>query len=141
MQRAAVELALAVASRLLYTRIETGDYPIEVMVQQVVERLSAREEVTVALHPADLALLEARLEEEPDLLGEDGRIRLVADTTIPRGDCRAEVGDVSVLSQLDQQLEELRHHLLESLPDAEVERRQADRRVRRFPDRRRQATA
>jgi len=58
MQRVAVELAVAVASNLLYERIESGDYPIEELVRDAVRRLEPRQAVTVRLHPEDLALLE-----------------------------------------------------------------------------------
>ena len=57
MQKLAVELAVAIASRLLHDQIQAGDYPVENLVRTVVERLDTPQPVTVFLHPEDLAAL------------------------------------------------------------------------------------
>lgn len=142
MQQAAVELAIAVAGRLLHDKIEAGDFPVETLVREVVERLGPRQPVSVFLHPDDIALLQQRLGEKQALFPEATVVRLVPDAALKRGDCRAEAGEVSVLSHLEVQLNDLRQQLLGSLIDAEIERRKAlpgDRNLRRFPDRRQTA--
>jgi flagellar biosynthesis/type III secretory pathway protein FliH len=76
------------------------------------------------------------------LLADSAEVQFAADATLARGNCRAEAGELSVLSQLDVQLADLRRHLLGSLEHAEIERRKAqpgDRSLRRFPDRRQTA--
>jgi flagellar biosynthesis/type III secretory pathway protein FliH len=138
MQRVAVELAVAVASHLLYERIESGDYAIEEFVREAVGRLEPRQAVTVRLHPDDLALLERRTAEEPLFALDTEDLRLVADGSLSRGDCRADTGDVAVMSSLEDYLAEVRRELLRALPETEVERRRpaGERTLRRYPERR-----
>ena len=141
MQQVAVELAVAVAGRLMHQKIEAGEFPIENVVRQVVEQLGAKQSVQVCLHPDDLALLAQRLGDAP-LATASADLQLVADAELSRGDCRAQAGELSVLSQLDVQLADLRRQLLGSLGHAEIERRKTqpgDRSLRRFPDRRQTA--
>jgi flagellar assembly protein FliH len=139
MQQAAVELAVAIASRLVYDKIHASDYPVEALAREAVQRLGAKGPVVVRMHPDDVALLQQRLNGQL-LCG--GVVELVEDSAVPRGDCAAEAGEVSVLSQMELQLDDIRRHLLRSLGDAQVERRTsaaADRGLRRFPDRRQTA--
>ncbi len=139
MQQVAVEIALAVAGSVVYERIEAGDYAVEELVRRAVQRLDSREAVTVHLHPDDLALLERRLGEGPRITLDGDDVRLAADASLARGDCRAETGDGSVLTHLEEHLAEIRKDLLRSLPEAEVERRKGvadERGLRRYPDRR-----
>jgi flagellar biosynthesis/type III secretory pathway protein FliH len=137
MQRVAVELAVAVASHVLYERLEAGDFPVEELVRAAVKRLEPRQAVTVRLNPEDLALLERRTSEEPLFALDTAELTLVADPALGRGDCRAETGDVAVLADLDEHVAEIRRDLLQALPEAEVERRKSgDHTLRRFPDRR-----
>lgn len=139
MQRVAIEVAVAIASHVMYERLESGDYPLEELVREAVRRLEPRETVKVSLHPEDLALLEGRLTAEPKLAFDPGEVRLVADPRLARGDCRAEAGDVHVITHLEEHLAEIRRQLMSVLPDAGVERRKPvseERALRRYPDRR-----
>jgi hypothetical protein len=139
MQRVAIEVAVAVASRLVHQRLEAGDFSVDGLVRQVAERLEAKDALTIHLHPADLSLLEKQAGDCRRLLPGDGNLKLIADASLNRGDCRAETGDMSLVLKVDQQLDEMRKHLLDILPDAEIEQRRAqagDRQLRRFPDRR-----
>jgi hypothetical protein len=140
MQQAAIELAVAVASRLVHAQIAAGDYPIENLVRHVVNQLGAPQAVTVVLNPADLALLKRRLGDEP-LLEDNPNICLLGDPTLNRGDCRAETADVHLLAQLEEQINELRETLLRSLPESEADRHNpAEHRLHRHgeADKRRQ---
>ena len=119
-QRAAVELGVTIATRLLHDKIQAGDYPVETLVRQAAERLNTEEPITLRLHPADLHLLEQRLDGRP-LFAPDATIRLVGDPTLGRGDCRAEAGENVVLAELRAQLADVRRELLRSLGHAELE--------------------
>jgi flagellar assembly protein FliH len=137
MQRVAVELAVAVASHVLYERLESGAFPVEELVRATVKRLEPRQAVTVRLHPDDLALLERRTAEEPLFALDTEELCLMGDAALARGDCRAETGDVAVLANLEEHLAEMRRDLLQALPEAEVERRKAGGpTLRRYPERR-----
>lgn len=142
MQQATVELAMAVASRLIHDKVAAGNHAVENLVQQVVERLPARQSMKVYLHPEDLALLKQRVGSELTALAGGREVQWIADPAVGRGDCRADSGEVSILSQLEVQLGDLRRHLLGALDHAEIERRKAsagDSELRRFPDRRQTA--
>ena len=139
MQQVAVELAVAIALRLVHERIEAGDYAVETLIRQAVETLKTTQQVTIYLHPQDLALLENRLAKAHPPAADLVKLRLVGDPLLGRGDCRAEAGDTGVLAQVQEQLAGIRKHLLEKLPEATLDRRRplpADRPLKRFPDRR-----
>jgi flagellar biosynthesis/type III secretory pathway protein FliH len=118
MRQAAVELGLAVAGRLVFDKLQAGEFPIEVMVRQAVARLPAAPLVLVYLHPEDLALLRRRLGDEPLLSTKEPQVRIEADAALPRGGCRAEAGEIHVLADLATELAELRQHLLWSASHA-----------------------
>jgi flagellar assembly protein FliH len=139
MQRAAVELAVAVASRLVHERLDKGEFAVEALVRQAVDRLGVNQPVTVYLHPSDLALLEKRLATGSHPALNLTALRLTADASLGRGDCRAEAGDLSVLAKMQEGLADIRRHLLDTLPEATVDRRRPDHPLRRFPDRRQTA--
>lgn len=138
MQQVAVELALAVASHLVQKQLVQNEFPIEHLVARVAERLEPQQPATLFLNPDDLNLLEARGGEAGhDFLKANPDLRLLADASLARGDCRAETGDLTIVSRLEEQLNDLRAGLLETLPEAQVERRaQRATTIRRFPDRR-----
>ncbi len=115
LQRVAVELAVAVASRLVHGRITANEFPVEELVRKAVARLAGEPRVVVRLHPEDLALLKKRLGgQTPTPAGAE--VQLAADPTVGRGDCRAEGGPVVVLSRLEAQLADIRERLLETIP-------------------------
>ncbi|MBI3462416.1 MAG: hypothetical protein HY000_05060 [Planctomycetes bacterium] len=116
-QHATVELALAIASRLIHQKIETGMFPVESLVRAAVKRLGESDAAVVHLHPEDLALLRRRLGDDR-LSQEERDVRFVADSCLARGDCRVEADQWSIVSSLECQLADLRELLLEG-EDAE----------------------
>jgi flagellar biosynthesis/type III secretory pathway protein FliH len=139
MQQVAVELAMAVASRLAHEQLEAGNLGVESLVRQAVERLKTTEPVTVFLHPKDLELLKTRLAKVQPRPADLAKLRLAADPQLARGNCRAEAGDTSVVLDVQEQLSAIRRHLLDALPEAVLDRRRqqaAENALKRFPDRR-----
>jgi flagellar biosynthesis/type III secretory pathway protein FliH len=118
MRQAAVELALAVAGRLVFDKLQAGDFPIEEMVRRAAARLPTAPAVTVYLHPDDLALLRRRLDDQPLLPPPAPEVRIEADSSLRRGGCRAEAGEIHVLADLATSLAELRQHMLWSASHA-----------------------
>ncbi|MEJ5275345.1 MAG: FliH/SctL family protein [Thermogemmata sp.] len=116
-QRAAIELALTMASRLLYERIQSGEFPIDARVREMVAQLENEPVIAIRLHPQDLKLLEQRLKEQP-LWPEGEQPRFIADATLARGECRVEGRETILLSDVVRQLEEIRDELLRSLGHA-----------------------
>jgi flagellar biosynthesis/type III secretory pathway protein FliH len=115
MELAAVELAVAIASRLLHQRLNAGEFGVEALAREVLGRLEGGQQATVFLHPDDLALLRQRLPDEAALASDHRPVRLAADPALRRGDCRAQAGEVSVLSQVEGQLADLHRHLQRSV--------------------------
>ncbi len=116
-QRAAVELGLAVASKLLHERVTQGDYPMEEIIRQMAGRMVDDEVVTVRMNPADLALLERRLDGQP-LFPDCDDPTLLADPTLGRAECRIEGRALVLLSDLPRQLSQIRDDLIGSLAHA-----------------------
>jgi flagellar biosynthesis/type III secretory pathway protein FliH len=117
MRQAAVELAVAVAGRLLHDKARTGEFPLEELIRNVVEKLPDRRDVIVSMHPDDLSLLRQRLGVE-HLLAEESTTQFRADAGLTRGACRAEASGVTVLSDLEIQLAILRQEMLENVAHA-----------------------
>ncbi|MER3416545.1 MAG: hypothetical protein C4297_10085 [Gemmataceae bacterium] len=137
MQQLAIELAVAVAARVLQDRAEAGQLPLVPMIQAAIERLGVRQGIVIRLHPLDCELLQ-----KTDAMQHLGKCQLQADAQLRRGDCVVLSGELSVAGLLHHQLDALREHLRGVLLDAEIERRKAqagDRLLRRFPDRRQTA--
>lgn len=118
MRQAAIELAIAVAGRIVFDKLHAGDFPIEEMVRQALARLPAAPSFTVYLHPDDLALLQQRLADKPLLPAREAQVRIESDASLSRGSCRAEAGEIHVLADLADQLAGLRQHLLWSASHA-----------------------
>jgi len=139
LQQLAVELAVSIASRLVYDTIDADAFRVDEMVAQMLSRFEASESTEIRLHPEDLQLLKRRVEGKQPPWADQSSYRLVADAKLQRGDCRIESGDFGMLSGVDLQLSEFRNHLMESLDNAQIERRRTqagDSSLRRFPDRR-----
>ena len=119
MRQAAVELAIAVTGRLVFDKLQTGEFPIEEMVRQAIARLPAAPAVTVYLHPEDRALLQRRLGDDPLLPLAEPKLRIEADASLRRGGCRAEAGEIHVLTDLADLLAELRQQMLWSAGHAQ----------------------
>lgn len=119
MRQGAIELAVAVAGRVVFDKLQAGDFPIEEMVRQAIARLPSAPKFTIYLHPDDLTLLEQRLADRPLVPVRETQVRIEADATLKRGGCRAEAGEIHVLTDLAEQLAALRQHLLWSASHAQ----------------------
>jgi hypothetical protein len=113
-QRAAVELALTIATRLLHERVQSGEFPIEARVRDMIVQLEEDAPVTIHLNPADLELLTSRLGGAPLLPGRDDP-RLVPNPELARGECRVESRETLLLSDVTRELQEIREELLRSV--------------------------
>jgi flagellar assembly protein FliH len=121
MRQAVIELAMAIAGRLVFDKLQAGEFPIEEMVRQALARLPAAPVFKVYLHPEDLALLQRRLAGKPLLPVQETPLQIEADASLRRGGCRAEAGEIHVLADLADQLDGLRQHLLWSANHAPSE--------------------
>jgi flagellar biosynthesis/type III secretory pathway protein FliH len=129
MQKATVELALAVAGWLVRKKIEVGEYPLETVIREALQRLGPARPAAICLHPDDLRLLEKRVAQPLFAAQED--VKAVADPTMKRGDCQVRAGDIEVLSQIDEHLAGIRDSLLRELDHAQSADRTAVENARR----------
>jgi flagellar biosynthesis/type III secretory pathway protein FliH len=140
LQDLAVEIGIAVASRIVHEAIDAGQFNVQELVQQAIDECAVHTTGRVWLNPADVALLQHRLTAVPTT-GWAG-VEILEDPRLARGGCRVESPDQAVRYDVAAHLAELRRHLLEGLDDAEIERRDTaghGQRLRRHPDRRRTA--
>lgn len=140
LQDLAVEIGIAVASRVVHEAIEAGQFNVRELVQQAIDICAVHTSGRVWLHPSDAAALKQRLTDNPEA-GWAG-VEILEDSSLNRGGCRVESPDQAVRYEVSAHLAEMRRHLLEGLDDAEIERRETaghGQRLRRHPDRRRTA--
>jgi flagellar biosynthesis/type III secretory pathway protein FliH len=114
LRQAAVELGIAIASRLVYHQIAVGAFGIEQLVRGALEQLQTKHAAVVHLHPDDLALLHKRLGDLAALHAEQP-VHWRADARLARGDCKVQAGDLGVWSSMHQRLQQVRAQLLEQL--------------------------
>lgn len=116
-QRAAIELAMTIATRLLHERIVSGEFPMEAKVREMASQLGEAGPVTIRLHPDDLEALTFRLGGKP-LLPNKADPTLLPDASLARGECQVEGKEAMLLSDVTRELERIRDELLRSLAHA-----------------------
>lgn len=116
-QRAAIELAMTIATRLLHERVVSGEFPMEAKVRDMVAQLGETGPVTIRLHPDDLDALTWRLGGKP-LLPNKSDPQLVPDPALARGECQVEGKESMLLSDVTRELQDIRDELLRSLAHA-----------------------
>lgn len=137
-QQLAVEVGFAAAERLLREALDRGSFSIEEVIRETVERATPAMVLSVALHPTDLQRLQDAREAHPPP-AEIASLQLVGDPKVTQGSCRIACEGFDIASILEDEIEELKLHVMQGLENAQIERRQpetADRGVQRYPDRR-----
>ena len=112
-QEATIEIATAIASKLVFEEVVQNRFPIANLVHEVVSRLDSHSNTIVRLHPDDLALIADLPPIEHE--SQDHTVRYVADSTLARGDCKAKSGDISVIYELRRQADDIRRQLLSTV--------------------------
>ncbi len=138
LQQLSVEIAFVAAERIIRDSVDRGDFSIEKIIRETVERAAPASVLSVALNPADLQLLELARDAHPPP-AEIASLNFVSDPGITPGSCRVACEGFDISSILEDEIEELKLHVMQGLENAQSERRQpeaADRGVRRYPDRR-----
>lgn len=138
LQQLAIEIGFAAAERLLRAPVDRSSTEVSSLVDELTQRAAPAGEFTVVLSPSDLKLLEEAQASQPPAITTEA-IRFVSDPTLSPGSCQLKSDGVDVVSILEQELEELKLHMLQELEYAQTERRKPEaenRGVRRYPDRR-----
>jgi flagellar biosynthesis/type III secretory pathway protein FliH len=139
MQHVAIELAAAAASWLTMAAIDRNQFHIEQLIADSVMQLRGNGPLTVRLNPEDFDQFNTLKEThaEPNSTLKD--VQFVPDPTMARGSCRTESDSISLVSDLETRLASVRQAWLETLDDAQTERRATGDRAwepGRVPDRR-----
>lgn len=109
-ERQLVELALALARRIVHREVARDDEFLMALARVAVDRLGESSGATIRLHPDDFARTPARHVEE----WSKSHIRIIADGAIPRGGCRVESPFGFVDAGVDAQFQELARTLLDT---------------------------
>jgi flagellar assembly protein FliH len=104
-ERRAMELALAVARKIVAREVQVQPEVVLSVVRKALERVAAADDIRIRVHPADLDYLEAYRRELAGLVENVDRIDLVADETTTRGGCLIETGMGGIDARIEKQLE------------------------------------
>jgi flagellar assembly protein FliH len=96
--RRLVELATAIASRVIRREVRSDVNITLTWVREALELGMASPTLELRLHPDDHQLLAERAEQLTARLAKAGTVRVIADDTIPRGGCRVH-SDFGVIDQ------------------------------------------
>jgi flagellar assembly protein FliH len=106
-----VELAIAIARRVLHRELTLDPEAVRGLVKVAFERTGSRELNRVRVHPAQSGLIQALIEKACP----DRRIELVADSAMGPGDVIFETERGDLDASVDSQLEEIRRGLTDRL--------------------------
>lgn len=140
LQELAIELAVAIASHIVKTRLDAHQLNLDELVQSAIAQLVPAEKITVRINPLDRVDLKQCVDEPFTQLSQ--KIDIVDEQDLPRGACLVTGDDHGMISTLESRLENIRDTLLEGIEYARIERRKAidtSGTLRRFPDRRKLA--
>jgi len=103
-----VQLALAVARRVVHREVSVDPTAMLTMMRVVLERVSDAARVSVRLNPADHQAVTAALADSPT----SDQVAVTADPRVPRGGCKveSEFGDID--AGVDAQIQEIARALL-----------------------------
>jgi len=96
LERRAVELALALAEKILHARIEVEPELICSVVTGALRRLASNEPVVVEVNPDDAELVRTTV--------DDSRIDVVAERRVARGGCVIRTAEGELDARLEEQL-------------------------------------
>jgi flagellar biosynthesis/type III secretory pathway protein FliH len=118
LERRAVELALALAEKVLAAELAARPELVLDVVESTLRRASAGDRLVLNVHPADLDLVRAALDDLARARSGSGTIEVVAERRVPRGGCvlSTPVGEIDarISEQLARAGDVLRDSLLEA---------------------------
>ncbi len=115
-ERELVELALAVAGKILAKEIAENPTVVLPIVRAAIDKVRDQEQITVRVHPDDYDLVLAARLELSSLMARDNALSVVADGALKNGDCVVDTPFGTVDARIDTQLELLKSALRELTP-------------------------
>jgi flagellar assembly protein FliH len=105
-----LELALAIAGKVLMQEIEAGRFQMEPVVREALRHAPSRRDVVVHLSPPDAAAW------QPGAAVSATGLKIVADAALNRGDCLVETAEAAVLTTVPERLEAVAKTLRQANP-------------------------
>jgi len=121
MQQQAIELAVALTSKVLCQQIQESSFPLSEMVDQLLGEADVQQPATVYVHPSDLKMI--RIQKANAVADENAKdkiqkdLKWLADPGLPRGSARIDGVNQAVFFSAAFQLEELHRALKEVVSD------------------------
>jgi len=110
-ERTAVQLATAIAQRVIRREVQRTPEITLTLVREALELASASGELQLRLHPADYESLGPHVRRISDELTRLGKVQLVADESIERGACRVDSRFGTIDQQFAAQLDRIEQEL------------------------------
>ena len=106
-----VDLATAVAGRILRTQVDVDRTAVARIVRAALEHLSEHGDVEVLVHPRDLQIARRFCRRWVERVERDAAIRVRASDLVDRGGCMIEAGQENVDARIVRQLDALQQAL------------------------------
>ncbi len=117
-KRGAVELAVAIAERVVHREIELDPTVVEDQLRELLGLVTAPATLIVRVHPEDEALVREVLPKLREQFVGGIHVRLQTDSSVQRGSCAARtLGGASIDASIQTQLDRLVRDLLPDRPD------------------------
>jgi len=98
-------LSIEIARKILVQKVEKGDYEIESIIKEALNRAPANQEVVVHLNPDDFEKCLKAQQDEPG--GTLTGVKLISDTNVGRAECILESPKGIIKSMIDDNLERI----------------------------------
>jgi len=108
----AVETAVAIAEKILYTTLERRPEVAIGMISEALRLAAGHSQLRVQLHPDDIAQLGAQAQDLVQSLSACAEAVIIPDATVGRGGCRIETRHGEIDAQVDTMLARITEELL-----------------------------
>ena len=99
------KLSVEIARKILMRKVEDGDYEIQSIVKEALNKAPTQQDIVVHLNPEDLAECQKALQNEPD--GTLTDVKFVSDSNIGRAECLLESPKGIVESMINEHLDRI----------------------------------
>lgn len=96
-------LSVEIARKVLMQKVEEGDYEIESIIKEALNKAPAHQDLVVHLNPQDLEQCQKAIQDDISLAG----LKLISDPNIGRAECLLETPKGSIESSIDENLEQI----------------------------------
>lgn len=110
-EKAALDLATAIAARVIRREVERAPDVTLALVKEALELAAGSADVRLRMHPDDLAAMGWQVERLAKEVGRLGDVEMVSDDTITRGGCRVDTRFGTIDQQFESQLARIRQEL------------------------------